>query len=71
MTAIEVLYREDFETEGIILCIVSSVISYALFTSIFGNQPIFEVPPELFSIPSNCFRILPSGCSVCLSGSFM
>lgn len=51
LTAIEVLYREDFETEGIILCIVSSVVSYALFTSIFGNQAIFEVPPRLFSHP--------------------
>ena len=51
VTAIEVLYREDFETEGIILCLVSSVVSYALFTSIFGNQPIFEVPPKLFSHP--------------------
>ena len=51
VTAIEVLYREDFETEGIILCIVSSVVSYALFTTIFGNQAIFEVPPRLFSHP--------------------
>jgi chloride channel protein, CIC family len=51
VTAIEVLYREDFETEGIILCIVASVISYALFTSVFGNQAIFDVPPRLFSHP--------------------
>lgn len=51
VTAIEVLYREDFETEGIILCIVASVVSYALFTSVFGNQAIFDVPPKLFSHP--------------------
>ncbi len=61
VTAIEVLYREDFETEGIILCIVSSVVSYALFTSIFGNQPIFEVPPELFSHPLELLPYLALG----------
>jgi CIC family chloride channel protein len=41
ITAIEILYKEDFETEGIILCITSSVVANAIFTSIFGSEPIF------------------------------
>jgi CIC family chloride channel protein len=49
LTAIEVLYKEDFETEGIILCIISSVVANAIFTSIFGHEAIFETPHIEFS----------------------
>jgi chloride channel protein, CIC family len=51
LTAIEVLYREDFETEGIILCIISSVVANSIFTSVFGHQAIFEVPSIHFTQP--------------------
>ncbi len=44
LTAVEVLYREDLETEGVVLCIISSSVSYAIFTGIFGHQPIFAIP---------------------------
>jgi CIC family chloride channel protein len=49
LTAIEVLYREDLETEGVMLCIISSSFSYALFTGIFGRHPIFAIPAVQFS----------------------
>ncbi|MGD0400269.1 MAG: chloride channel protein [Syntrophobacteraceae bacterium] len=49
LTSVEVLYREDLETEGVVLCIISSSVSYAIFTSIFGHQPIFATPPIEFS----------------------
>jgi CIC family chloride channel protein len=55
LTAIEVLYREDFETEGIIPCIISSVVANSIFTSIFGHQPIFETPFIQFPQPSELF----------------
>lgn len=48
LTSIEVLYREDFEAEGIVLSIISSVVGYAIFTTIFGHEPIFEIPPVRF-----------------------
>jgi CIC family chloride channel protein len=51
LTAIEVLYREDFETEGIILCIISSVVANSIFTSIFGHQAIFDIPSVHFTQP--------------------
>ena len=44
LTSIEVLYSEDFETEALIPSIISSVTGYAIFTSIFGNRPIFDIP---------------------------
>ena len=49
MTAVEVLYREDMEVEGVVLCIISSSVSYAIFTAIFGHQPIFATPSVQFS----------------------
>jgi chloride channel protein, CIC family len=51
LVSIEVLYREDFETEGIILCIVSSVVANSIFISLFGQEPIFAIPPIRFQHP--------------------
>jgi CIC family chloride channel protein len=44
ITSIEVLYTEDFETEAIVPCIISSVAGYSTFTFFFGHQPIFATP---------------------------
>ncbi len=49
LTSVEVLYREDLETDGVLLSIISSSVSYAIFTSIFGHQSIFAIPPIHFS----------------------
>jgi len=49
LTSVEVLYREDLETEGVVLSIISSSVSYAIFTGIFGHQSIFAIPPIHFS----------------------
>lgn len=49
LTSVEVLYREDLEAEGVVLCIISSSVSYAIFTGIFGHQPIFAIPSIKFS----------------------
>lgn len=51
LTSVEVLYSEDFETEGIVLCIVSSVVANSIFTYIFGNQSIFAIPAIRFGNP--------------------
>ncbi|RKY03688.1 MAG: chloride channel protein, partial [Spirochaetes bacterium] len=51
ITSVEILYREDFETEAIIPCIISSVVAYTLYTFIFGNRPIFFTPKLAFSNP--------------------
>jgi CIC family chloride channel protein len=51
ITAVEILYREDFETEAIIPCIISSVVGYSLFTLIFGHEPIFATPQFQFTNP--------------------
>jgi CIC family chloride channel protein len=51
ITSIEVLYTEDFETDAIIPCILSSVVAYSIFMLIFGNQPVFEIPTLTFTSP--------------------
>ena len=41
ITSVEVLYREDFESEAIIPCVISSVLAFSIFTFVFGFEPIF------------------------------
>lgn len=52
LTSIEVIYKEDFETEGAITSIISSVVAYSIFTFVFGNASIFETPAMKFSNPT-------------------
>ncbi len=51
LTAIEVLYKEDFETEALIPTVISSITAYIIFTLLFGSQPIFYFPGYTFSDP--------------------
>lgn len=44
LTAVEVIYREDFEAEALLPSILSSVVAYSLFTLVFGSEPIFGIP---------------------------
>jgi CIC family chloride channel protein len=49
LTAVEVIYREDFEAEALLPSILSSVVSYSIFTLVFGAEPIFGIPKFEFS----------------------
>ena len=40
LTAIEVIYREDFEAEAVLPAVLSSVVAYSIFALIFGTDPI-------------------------------
>lgn len=51
LTAIEVLYMEDFESDALVPCVISSVTAYVLFVSILGGAQIFAVPPLPISTP--------------------
>jgi CIC family chloride channel protein len=45
LTSVEVLYKEDFESEGFLPCIVASVVAYATFTQITGlTGSVFHIP---------------------------
>lgn len=38
---VEVLYRDDFEAEALVPAVLSSVVAYSFFTSIFGEGELF------------------------------
>ncbi len=44
ITAIEVLYREDFEMDALIPCVLASVTAYVVFVLLLGGAQIFAVP---------------------------
>ncbi len=48
LTAMEVLYKEDLETEALIPTVISSITAYIIFTSIFGHDRIFYLPEYYF-----------------------
>lgn len=51
LTAIEVLYREDLETEAFIPTVISSITAFIIFTGFFGHQPVFAFINYTFSDP--------------------
>jgi CIC family chloride channel protein len=48
ITAVEIIYKEDFESEALLPAIISSVIAYTLYTLVFGDQPLFNLPDFTF-----------------------
>lgn len=55
ITSVEVLYKEDFESDALLPCIISSVTAYTIYSSILGfghsirfSDNIFRSPVELF-----------------------
>jgi chloride channel protein, CIC family len=48
LTAVEVIYREDFEAEAILPSVISSVVAYTLFTLVYGTDPLFSIPRFTF-----------------------
>lgn len=50
--AIEVLYKGDMETEGLVPAFISSTIAYSIFSSFFGWGQIFATPSFKFTTPT-------------------
>ncbi|MBU1611280.1 MAG: chloride channel protein [Proteobacteria bacterium] len=65
LTAIEVIYKEDFEAEAILPSVLSSVVAYSLFTFFYGTNPIFSIPRFHFSDPRELlfYTILALACA--------
>jgi len=51
MFAVECLYRDDMETEGLMPAITSSIIGYSVFAMLFGWNTIFTTPEFIFQNP--------------------
>lgn len=44
--ALEVLYRDDFEVDGLVPAVLSSVLGYSVFTTIIGEGTMFTVDAD-------------------------
>ncbi|MGB8216865.1 MAG: chloride channel protein [Candidatus Methanoperedens sp.] len=64
--AIEVLYKSDMETEGLVPAFISSTVAYSIFSSFFGWGPIFTTPGFNFTNPAELafYGILGILCAV-------
>lgn len=49
LTAVEVIYSEDFEAEAVLPSVLSSVTAYTIFTLFFGHESIFGIPNYTFT----------------------
>jgi CIC family chloride channel protein len=65
LTAVEVLYKEDLETDALMPAILSSVTAYTLFCSVNGFNHVFAYGGESFHTPVQLlfYAVLGLGCS--------
>lgn len=67
--AVEVLYRDpEFEHEGLIPCIISSIIAYSLFGAVTGWKPLLDTPHFQFDHPGELLLYLALGICCALLG---
>lgn len=75
LTAVEVVYREDFEAEAILPAVMSSVTAYSVFTFCFGSEAILAAPAFQFRDPRELLfyalmAVACSGAAYLFMGSF-
>jgi chloride channel protein, CIC family len=51
LLAVEILYRDDFESEALIPAVLASVIAYSIVISIFGESTLFLQPSHFPFVP--------------------
>lgn len=69
--AVEVLYRDpEFEHEGLIPCIISSIVAYSLFGAVTGWEPLLDTPMFRFDHPTELLLYLVLGIVCALFGVF-
>jgi len=69
--ATEVLYREpEFEFEGIIPAIISSIVAYSVFSSFYGWGVLFDTPVYLFRHPLELLFYAGLGIACAILGAF-
>jgi CIC family chloride channel protein len=51
LLAVEILYRDDFESEALIPAVLASVVAYSVVISIFGESTLFAQPNRFPFVP--------------------
>ncbi len=70
LTAVEVLYKEDIETDALTPAILSSVTAYTVFSSVKGFGHVFSVSSEAFHAPVQLLFYAALGL-VCSAAGYM
>lgn len=68
--AVESLYKDDMETEGLVPAITSSIIGYSIFASLFGWHTIFKTQEYVFRNPVELILYAVFGLLCALLGIF-
>src|SRR6185436_5778918 len=53
LLAVEVLHRDDFESDALVPAVLSSVVSYSVFISFFGESTLFAHAVRYPFIPAH------------------
>jgi CIC family chloride channel protein len=53
LLSVEMLYRDDFESDALVPAILASVVSYSVAVSIFGSATLFGWLPRLEFVPAH------------------
>jgi CIC family chloride channel protein len=53
LLAVEVLHRDDFESDALVPSVLASVVSYSVFISFFGESTLFAHAPKYPFIPAH------------------
>ena len=61
LTAIEVLYKEDFESDALIPCVISSVTAYTVFCAVIGFEHVFHFQSSPLHSPMELIFYIPLG----------
>jgi CIC family chloride channel protein len=53
LLAVEVLHRDDFESDALVPAVLASVVSYSVFITFFGEQTLFSHAPSYPFVPQH------------------
>ncbi|HLK39515.1 MAG TPA: chloride channel protein [Polyangiaceae bacterium] len=70
LLAVEVLHRDDFETDALVPSVLASVVSYSVFIAFFGEHTLFTHAPSYPFVPGHLplYALLAVVVSVVASG---
>ncbi len=67
--AVEVLHRDDFESDALVPSVLASVISYSVFISLFGEETLFAHAPSYPFYTSHLFLYALMALFISLTGA--
>ncbi|TGK07270.1 chloride channel protein [Leptospira semungkisensis] len=71
LTSVEMVYREDIESDSLVPCIISSVTAFLIYSSLNGFGAVYKVPEIGFEAYKELVFYLILGIVCYLSGAFL